>query len=417
MALPGAAGVPTIHDVYWNAEASLQAGGSSDAARPGPNAVQYRLIALDLVGQQLAAATSRLDVALRVAEAAAHLTGEGPCLVALNPDGNGPAIMASSVGRTLPIDLLDELDPPRSDGTSRRWVVAERLGYGPDDPLVRLVARCPIPSPSSPTRAVGTLFVFEHKGGLPLDPAALSGTRVLASLAGLALAGGTSAGQCGCSAEAERLRILAELHDGLLQSLYGLVLEIEAATTRPVYPAAVRAEAARWQEVLATAIDDTRSILERIDKAESATPALGAGLDMLAAETAASNGIDVDTQVVMESEVPVSAEIRRGVLAVAQEALRNSVRHSGARQIRVRLRVDTRALNLTVTDDGLGFVPSGVRRGHGLRSMVARAQAMGGHMEVTSSPGTGARVALWAPLTAPEPAPGDRAGAGVAATE
>lgn len=368
------------------------------AAPPGSATAASRVLALDFVVRQLWAAASRLDLALQVADAAAGLTGEGPCLVALDADERGEAILASSSGRALPFELLGELGLHRVRATSRRWIAAHRFGYGPDDPLVRLAERLPISLPGVPARPVGTLLVFEHKGGEPLDPTGLASTRILASLTGSVLAGSTPTTRCDCSAEAERLRILAELHDGLLQKLYGLGLEIEAAATRPGYPTAVRSTALRWQQVLAGAIDETRSVLERLDRSEASTPALGAGLDMLATEAAALNGVDVDTQILMESEVSVPAEIRRSVLIVAQEALRNSVRHSGAGQVQVRLKVDAEGLQLVVEDDGVGFVPTEVGRGHGLRSMAARASAIGGSLGVTSSPGNGARVVLWAPV-------------------
>lgn len=383
----------------WNLSATVQAEVARGAALRGRGLPVSPLLELELVVGPLLKAESRVDLALQAAGAAARLTRQGPCLVALEASGGDEAILASSSGRTLPVGRLAELGLLPVRAANRRWIAAERLGHGPDDPPIRLAARFPVVPPGLRVRSMGAVLVFESRGAGPIDPAASSSVRILASLAGSILAATSqSATSCDCSAEAEQSRILAELHDGLLQNLYGLVLEIEAATTQSAYPPAALDAARRWRQILAGAIDETRSILERLDGCAAGVPELGAGLDMLAAEAAVGSGVDVDTQIILGCEVTLPDEFRRGVLAVAREALRNSVRHSGAWQVRVRVQVDGQGLQLVVEDDGVGFSPDEVRRGHGLRSMAARAATLGGSLDVTSGPGRGARVSLWAPL-------------------
>jgi signal transduction histidine kinase len=94
-------------------------------------------------------------------------------------------------------------------------------------------------------------------------------------------------------------------------------------------------------------------------------------------------------------EVPrLSGEAAAQVLRIAQEALGNAVRHSGARRITVRL--DDR--RLVVADDGHGFDPSAVRgRRLGLTSMAERATELCARLDIDSAPGKGTTIRLELP--------------------
>jgi signal transduction histidine kinase len=87
----------------------------------------------------------------------------------------------------------------------------------------------------------------------------------------------------------------------------------------------------------------------------------------------------------------------RLVWRVAQEAVRNAVRHSGARHLRVAVAQDGAGrLRLEVTDDGAGFDPgTGLpSSGFGLRGLASLVADAGGRLDVTSAPGQGTTVLL-----------------------
>ncbi|HEX4818070.1 MAG TPA: ATP-binding protein, partial [Nonomuraea sp.] len=88
---------------------------------------------------------------------------------------------------------------------------------------------------------------------------------------------------------------------------------------------------------------------------------------------------------------PLDPAVEVAVLRVAQEALHNALRHSGAGRVRVRLAYEDGKLALTVRDDGGGFEPAG-SRGLGLVSMRDRAESVGGVMTVESARGQGTTV-------------------------
>ncbi|MBK5117714.1 MAG: sensor histidine kinase, partial [Thermoleophilia bacterium] len=79
---------------------------------------------------------------------------------------------------------------------------------------------------------------------------------------------------------------------------------------------------------------------------------------------------------------------------VAQEALSNAVRHSGAEHIRVRLVANESGLELRVSDDGAGFSFDESDAGLGIPGMRERALLVGGELEIESRPQLGTRVRL-----------------------
>jgi signal transduction histidine kinase len=88
------------------------------------------------------------------------------------------------------------------------------------------------------------------------------------------------------------------------------------------------------------------------------------------------------------------------LLRVAQEALHNALRHSGAGEVAVRLARHGQGARLTVTDDGKGFDPRAVRRAGrhlGLVSMRDRASGVGGALTVHSAPGEGTTIEMEVP--------------------
>ncbi len=86
---------------------------------------------------------------------------------------------------------------------------------------------------------------------------------------------------------------------------------------------------------------------------------------------------------------------------IGQEAVTNALRHSGASRIVINLLFEARRLNMTVTDDGMGFtgdVNSTGPDGHfGLRGMRERAEQIDAELRIESSAGTGTTVSVEAP--------------------
>ena len=103
------------------------------------------------------------------------------------------------------------------------------------------------------------------------------------------------------------------------------------------------------------------------------------------------------------SEPRIAPERQLALFRILQEALSNVGRHANATRLTVQLRFGRAGIELSVADDGAGFVVDEVGGGHyGLRSMRERAERVGGSVDVTSAPGEGTRVAIAVPVDVAE---------------
>jgi signal transduction histidine kinase len=123
------------------------------------------------------------------------------------------------------------------------------------------------------------------------------------------------------------------------------------------------------------------------------------GVRSLCAEFAEQHDIQVDfTNENIPRSVP--SDIALCLFRVAQEALRNVKRHSGAFRAEVRLEAMEQEISLSIADRGTGFDShaSYVRTGLGIRSMQERLRLLGGRFDINSQLGEGTVIHVWIPL-------------------
>ncbi len=114
-------------------------------------------------------------------------------------------------------------------------------------------------------------------------------------------------------------------------------------------------------------------------------------LQKRAAAIQARHGIHVRTDLCQEPDIP--PESKEALYRVAQEAMHNAVKHSGATSVDLSVKTVPEGVSLEIRDDGVGFDPSGAFPGHlGLKSMRERAERRGGTLVIESAPGKGARI-------------------------
>jgi signal transduction histidine kinase len=98
--------------------------------------------------------------------------------------------------------------------------------------------------------------------------------------------------------------------------------------------------------------------------------------------------------------ISIPSEVATCLYRVAQESLQNVAKHSGAKNVSLRLGFKKRAVVLTIRDDGIGFDPKAVK-GHGgigLISMKERAHSVNGKLTLTAQLGHGAQITLEIPI-------------------
>src|SRR5688500_17095958 len=194
--------------------------------------------------------------------------------------------------------------------------------------------------------------------------------------------------------EEERAWIARELHDDLIQRVAMIGHDLEqlerGGGAEPVRLAGIREE-------LHDLAGEIRRLAHRMHPAVLDHLGLSAALVQLVAEFE-QLGLRVD----MDSALPADAvapAVSTCLYRVAQEALRNVVRHSGAGRAQLRLRPDGRGVLLEVEDAGRGFDPasSNARAGLGLTSLSERIRLVQGRLSIRSEPGLGTRISAWAP--------------------
>ncbi|MFJ6867238.1 GAF domain-containing sensor histidine kinase [Streptomyces termitum] len=197
----------------------------------------------------------------------------------------------------------------------------------------------------------------------------------------------------------ERSRLAHELHDAVSQKLFSLRLTAQAAAALVDRdPARAKGELQQVAYLAAEAADELRAAVVELRPAaldeDGLVHTLRTQIQVLDRAHAA--------RVVFDSPgvraLPAAQE--EAVLRVAQEALHNALRHSGAGLVTVTLARHGQGARLTVADDGRGFDPGRVHsagRHLGLVSMRDRAAGVGGALTVTSAPGEGTTIDMEVP--------------------
>jgi two-component system, NarL family, sensor kinase len=142
---------------------------------------------------------------------------------------------------------------------------------------------------------------------------------------------------------------------------------------------------------LRASLRSLRSLLVEIYPPDLRADGLEAALEDLVAPAAAAG---VTARVEVYDVAHASADAVRLVWRVAQEAVRNALRHSGASHLTVQVRQVGDRLTLDVSDDGAGFDPRKPASGLGLRSQRDLIAEAGGTLDVRSMPGGGTTLHL-----------------------
>jgi len=101
-----------------------------------------------------------------------------------------------------------------------------------------------------------------------------------------------------------------------------------------------------------------------------------------------------------DQALTIGADLRRQVFLIFKEAVNNVARHSACTEAQIEMNIENRSLTIKVADNGQGFDPAQLSEGHGLASMRARAQELGGELQIISNDGPGTTILLNVPLSA-----------------
>ena len=202
-----------------------------------------------------------------------------------------------------------------------------------------------------------------------------------------------SAARALAAQEDERLRIARELHDEIGQTLTAVALRAEHAATRA---GDQRSEVAQLAEIVQHSLHDVRRISRELRPEALDELGLVNALIALCSRVSEQRGMRIVRR--LEGPFPeLAPELELAIYRIAQEALTNAMRHSGATELTVSLSCTDGELVLEVSDNGHGL-PESVNDGAGLTGMRERSLLIGGDLLIESEAGAGVTVALRLPL-------------------
>ena len=201
----------------------------------------------------------------------------------------------------------------------------------------------------------------------------------------------------------ERRRIARDLHDIALQDLSGTLqsLRLTHLRSRGVEP---KLDFEEELEALRRAVSGLRSAIHDL-RHEKERPFVESVESLV--ELNRQTAPELEIRLIVEDGFSkgLTGEIGVELLRVLQEALINARRHSGARNVEVKLRTGDQEMLAEVADDGRGFDPALVWAGVGLSAMRERIEGLGGKIEFSSRPSEGTRVEVRVPLRGDTPVP------------
>src|SRR5688572_468292 len=198
----------------------------------------------------------------------------------------------------------------------------------------------------------------------------------------------------------ERERIGMDLHDGIIQSIYGVGLSLESALhSFEEDPQDAKARVRHSIESLNQAIRDLRAYILDLRPRQMGSEGLISGLNRLINEFRAHTLVNVQLSG-SEHELQELAQPRAMALFhICQEALANIAKHARATQVDISLWCTEERVLMEIHDNGKGFEMEKVNAtiGHGLANMQTRARSIGGDVDISSVIGEGTTVLAWVP--------------------
>jgi two-component system, NarL family, sensor histidine kinase UhpB len=202
--------------------------------------------------------------------------------------------------------------------------------------------------------------------------------------------------------EEERRRLARDLHDEVNQALTAILLRLEALAQET--PPERAPEVAELKRLVNQAMDELLNLARQLRPSALDDHGLVPAVETQLKRFGARTGIEVRLDTRGEPDT-LPEVVQTAIYRVAQEALTNVTRHSGATVVELDLEEHDGGAELRVRDDGDGFDPTVIARttsegpsgGLGLVGMAERARLVGGELDVRSAPGGGTTITLRVP--------------------
>jgi signal transduction histidine kinase len=194
-----------------------------------------------------------------------------------------------------------------------------------------------------------------------------------------------------------RTRLARDLHDSVIQSIYAAGLGLESVRGQ------LRGEPELAEKRLGAAVSSlnqtigqVRGFINGLEPESEPQPQFSLALQSLVETLQGLHPLRLKLEISAPATHALTAQEELHALQIARECVSNSLRHSNASHVEIRLQQQGAQTVLNVADDGAGFDPAKViGHGSGLANIAARVREMGARLEVESAPGKGCRVTVW----------------------
>ena len=197
---------------------------------------------------------------------------------------------------------------------------------------------------------------------------------------------------------AERNRIARDMHDGLVQYVYALGLQLEHARDLAAsQPGAVAPVLTGSIKQTNHVLSEMRTFIYQLRPIIMKEKEIGQWVLDLCRQFQDATGIPVHAEVDVDAGEELSPAISIALFRIIQETLANIYKHAEATQATLALTFDATGARLIIEDDGRGFdvearPERGIQRGHGLANIEERVRELGATLELESAPGAGTRL-------------------------
>ncbi|MFI5253377.1 MAG: two-component regulator propeller domain-containing protein [Bacteroidota bacterium] len=194
------------------------------------------------------------------------------------------------------------------------------------------------------------------------------------------------------SQENERKRIAITLHDSIGQNL--LIIKNQAVRAMDGKPADTAGRLKEISSLASETIGETREIAHNLRPALIERLGITEAIKSLVSRACEGTSIGFSAEIDQIDSI-FSLENEMNLYRIIQESLNNILKHSGATEVSISLRVSDGALKLTVKDNGRGFIPENLapgNQGFGLQSIKERVRILDGELSMHSAPGKGTIV-------------------------
>jgi signal transduction histidine kinase len=357
------------------------------------------LDALRAITSDILAGADADSLLAAIAEHARDLAGADSATILTTSSTPGQLVVAAAVGRHAAQVIGQSVPAAKSISgevmESGRPLVTEAAAvhHTAYQPIIRLGRVGPaifVPLDVR-GRATGTLMVANLIGGRQFDQGTVRLVETFAGQASIAIQyarAQTDLRRLGLMEERER--IAKELHDGIIQSLFAVGMNLQSTALMSGSPeTAARVESAVGE--LDRVIRDLRNYIFGLRPGILADRQLNQALEAMGEDVGLTSRIPITVEVDSALSADLSSRSHE-IVQLTREALSNITRHARAKHAMVRLTRRGAKAILTIEDDGIGFDARQPSSGSGMRNMRERAAAMGGTLRITSANGKGTKL-------------------------